>query len=162
MEYLPTNLVHQQLLDRIRNSSNIAFLSLDEQRNVRILHHFEELPGTILQPNVTQWVCLVDLGGAIQMIAPVKTDMLSRAVTINTPAYTNFKTCTTTEQIIALQASNHANQAITSGSLIPLPPKLLPLLAELLAMKGTSPMNILPGLIRAFMASDAENISDHF
>ena len=160
MAYLPTNLDQQQLMDRIRNSSDIAFLSLDEHRNVRILHHFEELPGSILQPNETQWVCLAGLSGAIQMIAPAKADMLRPAVTINTPAYTNFKTCTTSEQIIALQASNHANQAITSGSLIPLPPKLLPFLAELLATKGTSPTNILPGLIRAFVASDADNISD--
>jgi len=160
MTYLPSNLADQQFLNRLRNSSDIAFLSLDEQRNVRILHHFEELPGTILHTDVSQLVCLTGLGGSVQMMAPTTTDLLRPAVTINTPAYTNFKTCTTTEQVIALQASNHANQAITARALIPLPIKLLPVIATLIATEGTSPMNLLPGLIRAFTASDAKNIPD--
>ena len=56
-DFLPHDISQDVFHTRLRNSNNMAFLTLNSQRKVTILHHFKELGGTVAAPTV-EVVCV--------------------------------------------------------------------------------------------------------
>jgi len=156
-DFIPHDIQEDAFRARLRNSTNMAYLALNSQRKVTILHHFKELGGTAAAPDVAV-VCVVGLSARITVMQP---NLANCFQTINTPApnLPNMNGCNTIEALQALRPPARA-AALQVKALIPIPPKLIPILATAQQQHNSDPLNILLHLKNSFATLDGNENDD--
>ena len=159
-ELLPFDIDPANLTTRLRNNKKIAFLCLDDNNDVMVLHHFEDLGGTVLHRDVLTF-CVEGLDNMINVFAPSVEQCLADC-DINTPGWANFISCTSTEELRNLRAQNprggNGGNVLRSKALIPIPPKIVTPLAEILETTK-EPHEVLLRLIQVYNNLDNQTPS---
>jgi len=155
--FLPHDIAQDAFNTRIRNTTNIAFLALNSQRKVTILHHFSELGGTVVAPDV-EVVCAVGLSARVTLMTP---NLANCFETINLPApnFTNMQGCDSVADLQGLRPPARAAPSQVKA-LLPLPPKLLPFLATAMQQHNSDPWQILLQLKNCYITLDANEADD--
>ena len=91
---------------RLRNNSNIAYLAMNNQRKVTVLHHFKELGGTAAAPEV-ELVCVVGLFSGVTVLAPNLANCFE-TTDEQTPNFTNMRGCNSVDELKNLRAHRGA------------------------------------------------------
>ena len=151
---LPQDIDPANFTRRLRNNKHIAFLCLGDNNDVKVLHHFEDLGGTVLHTDVLT-VCVEGLDNMINVFAPPVEQCLADCA-INTPGWANFISCTSTEELRNLRAQNprggNGDNVSQTKALIPIPPKIVTYLAEILETTK-EPHEVLLRLIQVYKKS---------
>ena len=150
-DLLPPDIDRANFTTRLHKNKLISFICLDDSNNVMVLHHFEEIGGTVLHPDV-ETVCLVGLDNMVSVMAP-QFEQCFADCSITTPNWANFLSCTSTDELRNLRAlaprGGNGDNVLNTKALIPIPPKIVTNLAEILE-STTEPHAVLLELIQVY------------